>query len=50
MKLQNKKTGEIKELQEIIHNAYKYHEYNSLDDLDKEWREEYEKELERCAN
>lgn len=40
MKLQNKKTGEIKELQEIIHNAYKYHEENSLGELKKEWEEE----------
>lgn len=40
MKLQNKKTGEIKELQEIIHDAYKYHEENSLGELEKEWEEE----------
>lgn len=50
MKLQNKKTDEIKELQEIIHNAYKYHEYNSLGKLKKGWKEEQGKELGRCVN
>ena len=40
MKLQNKRTSETKELQEIIHDAYKYHEENFLGELKKEWKEE----------
>lgn len=39
-KLQNKKTGETKEFQRIIHEAYKYHEENSLGELKNEWKEE----------
>lgn len=41
MKLRNKKTGEIKELQEVIHQAYQEHNYNSLAELNEEW-EDYE--------
>lgn len=39
MELRNKRTGEIKELQEVIHDAYKYHEEESLSELNKEWEE-----------
>jgi len=41
MRLRNKKTGEIKELQEIMHEAFSEHNEKSLMNLEKEW-ENYE--------
>lgn len=39
MKLLNKKTGEIKEFQEVLHEATKYHDYESLAKLNEEWED-----------
>ena len=41
MKLRNKKTGDIKELQEVMHEAFIEHNEKSLMSLEKEW-EDYE--------
>ena len=39
MKLRNKKTGEIKTLTEVIHEAYEKHELTSLTKLNEEWED-----------
>lgn len=39
MKLRNKKTGEIKELQEIMHDAFIEHNEKSLMNLEKDWED-----------
>ena len=41
MKLRNKKTGVTRDLQEVIHQAYQEHNYDSLAELNAEW-EDYE--------
>lgn len=41
MKLKNKKTGEIRELQEIMHEAFIQHNEKSLMNLNEDW-EDYE--------
>lgn len=41
MKLRNKKTGEIKAFDEVMREAYKWNNYNSLAELNAEW-EDYE--------
>lgn len=41
MKLRNKRTGEIKAFDEVIREAYKWNNYNSLAELNEEW-EDYE--------
>lgn len=41
MKLRNKKTGEIRELQEIMHEAFIQHNEKSLMNLNEDW-EDYE--------
>jgi hypothetical protein len=39
MRLQNKKTGEIKDLQEIMHEAFCEHNEKSLMNLEKDWED-----------
>ena len=39
MKLRNKKTGEIKILTEVIHEAYEKHELDFLSKLNAEWED-----------
>lgn len=41
MRLKNKKTGEIKAFDEVMREAYKWNNYNSLTELTEEW-EDYE--------
>ena len=39
MKLRNKKTGEIKAFDEVMREAYKWNNYNSLAELNSEWED-----------
>ena len=39
MKLRNKKTGEIKAFDEVMREAYKWNNYNSLAELNAEWED-----------
>ena len=39
MKLRNKKTGEIKAFDEVMREAYKWNNYNSLAELNEEWED-----------
>jgi hypothetical protein len=39
MKLRNKKTGEIRAFDEVMREAYKWDNYNSLAELNEEWED-----------
>lgn len=39
MRLKNKKTGEIKTFDEVMREAYKWNNYNSLAELNAEWED-----------
>jgi hypothetical protein len=47
MKLRNKKTGEIKAFDEVMREAYKWNNYNSLAELNAEWCDAPEEPKER---